>query len=73
MGIAEDIENGGLFPEVEPTADLSIDELTALDYCKGNHPSFEEHHGEETPPAAKLVEEHLNNNVGLLFEIRAAT
>ena len=70
MGISEEIENGGWFPEVEPTSDLTIDELTALDYAKGNHPSFEELHGEDTPPAAKLVEEHLNSNFGLLFKSR---
>ena len=40
MGIAEVIEHGGIFPEVEPTSDLTIGELTALDYMKGNHPSF---------------------------------
>ena len=51
---------------------MTIEELVALDYCKGNHASFEELHGEEGPPAAKLVEEHLNNNFGLLFETRVA-
>ena len=44
MGISEGIQSGGGGggPKVEPTADMTVEELTALDYCKGNHASFEE-------------------------------
>ena len=56
MGIPEDIQSGEGGPNVEPTADTTVGELIALDYCNGNHASFEEFHGEDGPPAAKLVE-----------------
>ena len=58
---------------MDPSADMTIEELTALGYANGNHPSFEELHREDSPPAANLVDDHLNNNVGLLFTSRAAT
>ena len=55
MGISEEIENGGWFPNVQSGADMTLEEFIALDYCKGNHPSFDELQGEESPPAVKLV------------------
>ena len=47
MGISKDIQSGGWFSKVVPTANMTIEELVALDYCKVNHTSFEELHSEE--------------------------
>ena len=72
MGISEEIESGGWFPATESSADLTIEELTVLDYSKKNHSSFNEKHGEASPPAEKLVQDHVNNSFGILFKDRAA-
>ena len=46
---------------------MNIEDLVALDYDKKNHASFEDCQGEEAPPAALLVSEHMNNKFGMLF------
>ena len=65
MGIGETIEPGGWFPTQHHGADLSVDELAEFGEYKGNHPSFNDKHGEDSPPAVALVEEHLNTGFGM--------
>ena len=68
MGIAKSIEPGGLFPQVAPEADLSLEELDCLERYTSNHPSFSERHGEDKAPGMKVVEGYLAAGHGELFQ-----
>ena len=67
MGLACDIAPGGLFPLVPPSAELTLEELSAVEKCLGNHPSFNELHGQERAPGVELLQDHLNAGYGRLF------
>ena len=69
-GIQHEIEPGGWFPTQADGADLSVDEVADMACYKGNHPSFQDTHGEGLSPAIRLVEEHVNKGFGMLFASR---
>ena len=71
MGLALKIKPGGHFPSQDPDAEISLDELAALDKCNRNHPSFDELHGEDVSPAVTLVTEHLDSGFARLFKDQA--
>ena len=51
-------------------ADLSLDELSASSHFRGNHPSFDELHGEAEAPAVGLVQKHVDAGFGMIFKSR---
>ena len=70
MGIHDEIDPGGWFPVQEHGAYLTVDELATFANYKGNHPSFDDCHDEETAPTVQLVQDHLNKGFGMLFASR---
>ena len=72
MGLAREIERSGLFPTTVPSPALTLDELSALDFIKTNHPSFNDLHGEGEPPGVALLEDQLNKGFALLFKDKSA-
>ena len=38
-----------------------------MQITRGNHPNFDDRHGEDTAPAVQLVQDHLNKGFGMLF------
>ena len=68
MGISSPIPPGGWFPTQAHGSDLSLDELSSSAHFRGNHPSFNELHGEEEAPAVGLVQKHIDAGFGMLFE-----
>ena len=66
MGITRQIGFGGLFPEVEPSPQLSLEDLDALQRCTSNHPSFDEKHGLEGSPGTTVVKNYLEAGFGRL-------
>ena len=69
MGLAADIIPGGLFPTVEPSPAISVATLDRLPMRERNHPSFYECHGQGHPPAAGLLQEHIDKRVLLLVSV----
>ena len=72
MGIKCPISFGGLFPEVEPSPLLSLDDLDAIQRCTANHPSFDERHGLDESPGITVVKGYLEAGFGRLFADAAA-
>ena len=72
MGLEGRIEPGGHFPRQASDTEITLEELSMLDRCGRNHPSFDELHGEAVSPAVSLVEEHLNNGHARLFADQAS-
>ena len=56
MGLAEPIPEGGLFPTVDDTPEISLEDLEREARCSKNHPSFDILHGLTAPPGVGLIE-----------------
>ena len=72
MGISEDIQPGGHFPRVESDAVMSVETLDKLPAKTENHPSWEELHGHDRPPAFDLIQEQVESGFALLFKDQAS-
>ena len=68
MGITRTIEAGGWFPNIQEQRQQNVDDLDAKEARPDNHRSFEELHGEDTPPAWKLIDEQVNSGAAYLFK-----
>ena len=68
----QDQLSAGLFPTTLPSPLLTLDELSALDVIKSNHPSFNDLRGEDEPPGVALLEDQLNKGFALLFANKEA-
>ena len=67
MGLSVPIVPGGLFPEVVPDPELSLEELELSERWDRNHPSFQLCHGEAIPPGLDLIAEYVEKGMGRLF------
>ena len=65
MGLAVDIQEGGLFPRQEETPEIGMDELAVVERWSRNHPSFAEDFGHDRPPGLDLLEEYLEELVAV--------
>ena len=72
MGITQTIEPGGLFPAVVPSAELTLDQLNALERWSTNHPSFGKTYDSDVPPGVATVQGYLDAGFGRLFADAAA-
>ena len=70
MGVECPIPPGGHFPLVEQERELSPADLPDAYFYRGNHPSFEEFHGELAPPTYTLVKDYLAKGFGQRFKSR---
>ena len=68
MGLAVEIQAGGLFPAVSPSPNISMDELETLERWERNHPSFLHEFEGDRPPGLGLVEGYLNAGFGRLYK-----
>ena len=58
---------GGLFPQVEPDAELTVEELDGRERVTSNHPSFEATFDSNTPPGVELMMGYVKAGFGRLF------
>ena len=72
MGLTQEIHPGGLFPEQQDEAALSLAQLDAIEPCKWNRPSYHERFGQKRPPAYDLLQEQIESGFCLLFENAAS-
>ena len=68
IGIAEEIEPGGLLPKVSMHEGLDEEDLDEVPPCTKNHGSFDKLYGSDQPPGLDILQAHLNKGHALLFE-----
>ena len=67
MVIAKAIDEGGLFPKVDPSAELTLDDLSACEQWTTNHPSFGLKYGGSEPPGIALLRGYVDAGLGSLY------
>ena len=67
MGIAADIEPGGLFPLVDDSPVLTVEQLDLQERVARNHPSFSVSFDGGRPPGEELVEGYVEKGFGKLY------
>ena len=68
MGLAKTIHPSGLFPLQDKESEKTLTELDGAERWTHNHPSFDILYGGSVPPGVDLLNDHIAQGFGELFE-----